>query len=127
MKSSLPLPPRNSLSRKLAGSAALLISIGIVTLIAARSGAAGCVSSADIAAEDPSSAEAPSSTAPWADKEDDIRFMGGAKAPAGNWAIPPKPKSSPDPSAQPSGAPQSPPSGAPQSPPPQAPSPQAPR
>jgi len=123
MKSHPPIPARNGLSRKLAGSAALLISIGIVTLVAARSGAAGCVSSADITAETPSSegtsAEAPSSTTPWADKEDDPRFMGGAKAPAGNWAIPPKPKSSPPPSAQSSGAPQS--------PPPQSPSPQAPR
>lgn len=112
-----PIPPRSGLSRKLAGSAALLISIGIVALVVSRAGVTGCATSAEIAAESPPSAsETPTSTAPWAD-QDDERFMGGAKAPAGNWAFPSKPKPSQTPTSSPQPPSQNPPS--PQKPAPQ--------
>lgn len=123
MKTSAPLPPRPTLSRKLAGSAALLISIGIVLLVASRAGLVGCVSSAEISAEsasaDPAGASGYTFTpAP----EDDPHFMGGSKAPAGGWAFPSKPRAteapaqtaSPKPPQQPASPP---PSQAPQTPP----------
>jgi hypothetical protein len=133
-------PPRSrlrGLPLLLARSAALLVSIGVVTLVVARSGVAGCKSSADIGAEVPPSGAADTAGGPSASgapgaaagatatrqEDPEIGFMGGSKAPAGNWAFPSKPTQTatatvPAPNAPPQTqtAPQTPPQTAPQAP-----------
>lgn len=93
--------------------AALTLSIGVIALIAAQAGLGGCrATSADIEAEapasgDPRSPPPPSATATAREEEEDPAFMGGAKAPAGEWARPRKPSppqtAAPSPTAAPQG------------------------
>lgn len=115
------------MDRKLAVAkvAALTFSVGVVGLLATQAGLAGCRSTGADAQPEPLVTSPASAGAPGASSEDesgpskdDPRYMGGAKAPAGNWAWPPPEK----PAATGSGAAAS--AAQPQAPQPQAPSPQ---
>ncbi len=73
------------------------MSVGVVTLVVANAGVAGCKSSADIAADTPPSGAASSAGGPGAPgtttapaEDPEVGFMGGSKAPAGGWAFPSK-------------------------------------
>jgi hypothetical protein len=104
---------------RLARVAALLVSISVVALVVARSSAAGCAGAAlDIQGEERSDDQqanpgAPSSPDPGGQSprpgasagaepsdDEDSGFMGGAKAPSGNWARPRGKRSPAPPAAQ---------------------------
>lgn len=99
-------PPRRA-SAIVARAAALTVSITVVVAVAAH---ASCGGGTEIRAEDPQDAAASARDSAAREKgsenDDDPGYMGGAKAPAGNWARPRKPEApQKDPGAQQQAAP----------------------
>lgn len=101
-------PQPRSARSILVRAAALLLSLGVVSAVALRSG--GCFASTHEVDEDLSAVKDPSvpnrphskGSAPPSEEEEDPAYMGGAKAPAGDWARPRKPSSQKqEPQAQP--------------------------